>query len=1150
MSIFKESFKDSIKAQLKKRQEIMTTRTTEGLQYLNSRNSWIRMSSAVDVYKSTAPQNPTIDQLKDAANYDNTLAKKYILQGGTLNENGTLKAGVGSGFENAYSRKSAEGNDYRLGIRPMPGITNIDVKSKGAYGSLREVVVNFQCWDIKQLEDLELLYMRPGYTVLVEWGWSPYFDENGNFKTTVDFYDIVNKRKDKEVIWKELDEKMVKNGNYEAMFGYVKNYNWNARMDGGYDCSTTIISLGEVIESLKVNYVPASALTSISKSGLLLPNIKAETAVSITDLSEISGSYQQNILAGLFYEMYNIGIKQDPGTQDAGKSYFLEDIKYKTKYNLFHKTININGEETPDGKKIGESDEQIYITLESLCDLLNNYVLLRDGGSTAEIKQPFARMSVRDNDNNSLLALAHPLQISVDPRVCLIKNMTWVKGININIVASSSGSATDPNNGDPVIVFNHNLGNTDAFINQLIRIVAPVSKISNKDTLAKFIKNVIQGPENNRHSQQQIEENIKELSRVYLLKLRNPNFIVGTPTATEIRDFGLTVVDNKTKQNISNAIDGLDPTTFEQFLNDFQGANFSDEQVKDVLTEAGVAIAKTDPVAEEQEKLADQKEKFKELAEDAKAGIAFLKNLEYPYYVDDSTKTELGIIGNIYINIKMLYDLAIDVSVESQDKKEKNEIALYDFIKNILAKISPSIGNVNNFDIAVDKNIAKIIDVNYVDKAAMEDPQAVYNNAFELQLHNLNSVVRSYKLESKIFPEQSTQVAIGAQVGGGALGIDTTTLVAFNRSIRDRIIPIKDAPSDDLTSSNTAQEKLDALLSNLETLYQFFGELKPGFITDADFDVDKAGNYQNALKDLIIYIKSILVSKTNNKAILPTVLSVDMDGIGGLIIGNLFKINTDVLPKGYKGSSQGGIGPNIGYIITGLGHTVGSGDWVTKIEAQTIILDAPKTEIMKNFDYSNITINVNPTTEKEVVQTEGTGGKPKPSKIPPTALIKAMKEYGITDPIEKAHFLAQCSHESGGFAWTKEFASGEAYEGRKDLGNTQPGDGKRFKGRGYIQITGRANYTKYNQYLKSKGVNIDVLANPQLLETAYAADSACYWWKFLSRDITKLAKAGTTPNDVVKVTRRVNGGTNGLADRQSRFDGYWTTLQKDPNSYT
>ncbi len=382
MSIFNQPFKDSVKAQLKKRQEIMTTRTTEGLQYLNSRNSWIRMSSAVDVLKSTIV-NPTMDQLKDPASYDNSLAKKYILQGGTLNENGTLKSGVGDGFENAYSRKSAEGNEYRLGLRPPPGITNIDVKSKSAYGSLREVVVNFQCWDIKQLEDLELLYMRPGYTVLVEWGWSPYFDENNKFKTTVEFYDIITTKKSKVTIWKELDDKMAKNGNYEAMFGYVKNYSWNARMDGGYDCSTTIISLGEVVESLKTNYIPSSAIPTIKEYGYLLPNIKSDVAVSVSDFDEdtLKEAYNQNVLAGLFYELYTIGIKQASGTQDEGKSLILTDTKHGSQYDLFRITININGEDVKDDKKIGESDEQLYISLESLCNLLNNYVLLKDNES-------------------------------------------------------------------------------------------------------------------------------------------------------------------------------------------------------------------------------------------------------------------------------------------------------------------------------------------------------------------------------------------------------------------------------------------------------------------------------------------------------------------------------------------------------------------------------------------------------------------------------------------------------------------------------------------------------------------------------------------------------------------------------------------------
>jgi hypothetical protein len=169
MSIFKDTFIPEVQFQLDARQNSLKKRDVTSIKYLNSRNAWIKMSSSVNV------------------NGKSELANSYQLKGGILKSDGGLKSGVG-GTDNAYSNispnifLSSDERKHLRGLRPMPGINSIDIRSKSAYGSLREVVVKFQCWDIKQLEDLELLYMRPGYTVLIEWGWLPYLNlDEGEF---------------------------------------------------------------------------------------------------------------------------------------------------------------------------------------------------------------------------------------------------------------------------------------------------------------------------------------------------------------------------------------------------------------------------------------------------------------------------------------------------------------------------------------------------------------------------------------------------------------------------------------------------------------------------------------------------------------------------------------------------------------------------------------------------------------------------------------------------------------------------------------------------------------------------------------------------------------------------------------------------------
>lgn len=142
------------------------------------------------------------------------------------------------------------------------------------------------------------------------------------------------------------------------------------------------------------------------------------------------------------------------------------------------------------------------------------------------------------------------------------------------------------------------------------------------------------------------------------------------------------------------------------------------------------------------------------------------------------------------------------------------------------------------------------------------------------------------------------------------------------------------------------------------------------------------------------------------------------------------------------------------------------------------------------------------------------------SLVPP--LNRYLPDYGIDTPLRVAHFLAQAAHEADSFKTLQEYASGAAYQGRKDLGNLQPGDGVRFKGRGIFQLTGRVNYQAYG-----KRLDLPLLAHPELAaQPEVSVRVACEYWK------AKGLNAWADRDDVKEITRRINGGFNGLSDRK------------------
>lgn len=167
-----------------------------------------------------------------------------------------------------------------------------------------------------------------------------------------------------------------------------------------------------------------------------------------------------------------------------------------------------------------------------------------------------------------------------------------------------------------------------------------------------------------------------------------------------------------------------------------------------------------------------------------------------------------------------------------------------------------------------------------------------------------------------------------------------------------------------------------------------------------------------------------------------------------------------------------------------------------------------------------------PTTDSVEVTFEqlcSISGYAQPSRLKKLQpwLNQAMSRYEINTRLRQAHFIAQVAHESVDFNYLEELADGAYYEGRSDLGNTTAGDGAKFKGRGIIQITGRYNYMQVGNAL-----GVDLISNPErLADYDLACLSAAWWWS------TNQLNEFADKDDIQLITRRINGGFNGLEDR-------------------
>lgn len=384
-------FSNEVISQFNLRSTIVSkaTRTNDDLIYLTSKTGWAKLTSGVNVGGSSA------------------LAQKYVLVGGTLGRTGT----------DTYSNFTGENGK---GFRPMPGITAVQINSVGQFGQLKEATVTFNCWDRSQITELEMIFMRPGFTALLEWGHSVYATSETNYvKTPRTITSFFNTGTTKEQLYREIVElKKESNHNYDGIFGFTKNFSWKYRPDGGYDCTTTVISIGEIMESLTIDIDTASVTPTVETQG------GVATVVPATMLQDVLKT-----------------LRETGAGNNAWEKIKLKFPKFASKFQTVNGTVGLGVANLPlNTVKVGGKSQTpkagnkfVYVSLKSFCELVNT-LLIVDNNKKNVIRLNTSIASIGDNSKPLCRFRTYKFHTSSDPGACILmtpgsKNWSYNEGL-------------------------------------------------------------------------------------------------------------------------------------------------------------------------------------------------------------------------------------------------------------------------------------------------------------------------------------------------------------------------------------------------------------------------------------------------------------------------------------------------------------------------------------------------------------------------------------------------------------------------------------------------------------------------------------------------------------------------------------------------
>ena len=420
-SVIGEPTPGFVTAQVKIRQKtygkgyIGSTRSNEDIQFMNNRNAWIKMASSVFIKsKNRVPEGslPKSDFLGE------NLATKAVLFNGLSSFNGSSqnlqqRGGTNTGPQytppsTSFYNNSAYGlggNDF--GILPMPGISSVSVDSKNR-GSIKTATIQITAFNRYQFELIETLYCRLGFSMIVEWGWDKYIDNNGNYKlvegtvTESKFFTSTNQ----DTIIKSLvDTSQKYHGNTGGLFGKVVNFNWKYNTDGSYQITVKITGMGDVIESMKINQSPSLALKES------LQNLTATRYNLLRKAkSNIDANKTVTKLGTILYKRLN----DDTLWRNGGNGNY---------FNLYLALKNSSYSSVVGQTDTMKIEYNYFIRFGELLNLIEKNI-------TPDINNsPSIKFTKFDTNVDKVICSIQPNLISFDPAVCMIKMDT---GLNLN----------------------------------------------------------------------------------------------------------------------------------------------------------------------------------------------------------------------------------------------------------------------------------------------------------------------------------------------------------------------------------------------------------------------------------------------------------------------------------------------------------------------------------------------------------------------------------------------------------------------------------------------------------------------------------------------------------------------------------------------